>query len=75
MVYSFVYCSRVFFKTNDSIMVRNFRDNNCIAVAGEVVLGKTRLFSLNRHGIKVHHTAYDSMNVEIIKTYPSYQRV
>ena len=57
---------KVYFKLDDSIMVKNVRDNNCIAVAGEVESDKTRMFSLHREDINVHHNAIDCLSVEII---------
>lgn len=56
-----VYCSM-----NDSVLIKNYRDGNCIAVAGGVGVNGTRLFSLEREGIKVHHNGSDCMGIEII---------
>lgn len=56
---------KVYFSMNDSILIKNYRDGNCIAVAGGVGVNATRLFSLEREGIKVHHNGSDCMGVEI----------
>ena len=47
-------------------MVKNFNDNNCIAVAGVEELNKSRLFSLQKDGIKMHHNSTECLDIEII---------
>ena len=58
---------KVFFKMDDSFLVTNDRDNNCIAIAGEVENNKTRMFSLHCEGIEVHHNSNDCLGVKIIE--------
>ena len=58
---------RVYLKMDDSVMIKDFTNNNCIAVSGHVRnFDKTRMFSLHRDGIRVHHNAFGTLDIEII---------
>lgn len=64
---------KVFFKTNNSLMVKNYADNNCFAVAGKVESGSesiSHLFTLQRNGIQIHRASDDDLHVEVIRRIP-----
>lgn len=63
------------FNTKDSVLVRNYRNNVCMTMAGVDELSKNQLFTMQRIGIKVHQTAVGSLNVEIIKTILPYNNM
>lgn len=58
---------KVYFKVNGSLLIKNFSNRNCIAVAGEVGNNQTRLFSLHRDGIKVVHNNNNCLGIQIIE--------
>ena len=61
---------KVHFKLDDSIMVKDYSRNSCISVAGTKVLPiTTRLFSIHRDGVKVHHNSSDTLMIEFINEY------
>ena len=51
-------------------MIKNFSNDNCIAVAGVEELHKSRLFSLHHEGIKVHHNSSECLDIEITDAVP-----
>ena len=60
---------KVHFKLDDSIMVKDYDRNSSISVAGTIIPGMTRLFSINRSCINVHHNNSDCLVIEMSDGY------
>ena len=60
---------KVHLKLDDSIMVKDYDRNSSISVAGTIIPGMTRLFSINRDGFNVHHNSSDCVGIELSDKY------
>lgn len=58
---------KVYFKLNGSVLIKNRRFKHCIAVAGVVVPGKTRMFSMHSPGIRVQHDESNCLAIQLIE--------
>ena len=55
-------------------MVKNYADNNTIAVAAPYYRGDTSMFVFKREGVKIYHTPDEILIVDYLKIVSSIER-